>query len=94
MVSNHDRILPIWFLVYALGIGVMYFSIARLFALSLMPRANGVFLSITPTIAVAVLRLGVRSGRFSFGAVLLFYFAAIALGLFLAWLTWQLLATV
>jgi hypothetical protein len=81
-----------WFAGYVVGVGVLFLTLPRLLAQPyLMPWDYWwVFLVVTPTAAVGALGLGVRAGRFSGWAVGLFYLAAVALGLWLGWFSYQL----
>jgi hypothetical protein len=96
LTATHNRWLPVWFVGYTVGVGVLYLSIPWLFGLRYtMPWDYWwIFLVVTPHVAVGLLTIGVRSGRFSGWGVLLFYLASIALGLWLGWFSYQLAGVV
>lgn len=88
--------LPWYFAGYAIGTGLLFLFLPRLLAQPyLMPWDYWwVFLIVTPAVAAGILGLGVRSGRFSGWAVVLFYLGAVALGLGCGWFSYQLSAVV
>lgn len=85
-----------WFAGYVVGVGVLFLGLPQLLAQPyLMPWDYWwVFLLVTPTAAAGLVGLGVRAGRFSGWAVGLFYLAAVALGLWLGWFSYQLAGVV
>src|SRR5262249_43427908 len=94
--QRQNRWLPVWFVGYLVGVGGLFLSLPRLLAQPyLMPWDYWwVFLLVTPTVAAGFVALGIRSGRFSGWAVSLFYLAAVALGLWLGWFSYQLAGVV
>ena len=76
------------FVGYVVAVGALILAVPRLSSAVLPPAPWDfwwVFLVLTPHAAAATLWPGVRSGRFSRWAVVVFWLAAVALG---AWLQW------
>ena len=96
MTSRQNAPLLIWFVLYVVVVGTMYLSFPRIFGLRYaMPWDYWwVFLIVTPAVAAGVLSIGVRTGRYSGSAVAVFYLAAVAIGLSLGWLSYQLAGAV
>ena len=84
MKQHQDRWLLAWFAGYFIVVCGLFVGLPRLLNDPyLMPHNYWpLFLIITPMIAVGILGL---SNRFGGLAVLMFYLAAVALGLFLGW---------
>ncbi len=93
MRQHQNRWLLIWFAAYFISVCGLFVGLPRLLADPYLITWNywWVFLIITPTIAVGILGL---SNRFSGLAVLMFYLAAVTLGLFLGWFSLWLAAAV
>jgi hypothetical protein len=87
----------VWYFAgYATGTVLLFLLLPRLLGQPyVMPWDYWwVFLIVTPAVAACTLGLGVPSGRFSGWAVGLFYLAAVALGLWLGWFSYQLAGAV
>jgi hypothetical protein len=81
------------FFAYLLFVAVAFFSIPlllnRLFHLIYLPDEYGwVFLFIFPQLAVGLLWLGVRTGKYSAFAVRCFWAAALAVGGIILWFSY------
>lgn len=91
---RNEWLVPL-FVGYLLVVGGMFFTLPRLTQFRLMPWDYWWgFLLFTPTVTTGILGLCVRAGWFSGWAVGLFFLAAVALGLFLGWITFQMAAAV
>ncbi len=92
MRDRRNARLVAWFAGYAVAVGALFLTLPRLLARPyLMPWDYWwVFVLVTPAAAVAAVGSGVRAGVYSGWAVGLFYLAAVALGLWLGWFSYQL----
>jgi hypothetical protein len=91
-MTNRDVWLPVYFFGYLVGVGLLYLFLPRLLRQPyLMPWDYWwLFLFVTPTIAAGILGWQVRTGRLSRGAAVAFVVAAVLLGAFLGWFSFEL----
>jgi hypothetical protein len=96
VVQRRNGRLVAWFAAYVVAVGVLFLALPRLLAQPYLRPwdYSWIFLLVTPNVAVAALAPGVRAGRCNALAVGLFYLAAVALGLWLGWFSYQLAGVV
>ncbi len=81
--SQNSRLLQ-WFVVYTIGVGILYSIIAVLLGSPYVPPEYWfLFLFVTPLLAAVALAAGIHTGRYSAWAVGLFILAALYYGIFL-----------